>query len=222
VSGKIVGAWIASGVLLLGAGVGLGYVLFRSGSAITTSPASSPSPIPSVSPSPIPSLSPSPSPTPTPPAAPEGWSLCTNPPKRFSIGYPGGWVTRNEGAEDACGMFDPENFDFPREGPSSIGMVVIGDGLTVDQLINQITAPEAERKVLKKEETKVGDRRAVLLETEATGRGDETAKSHVYEYVIDRNGKAFNVRTYVEPNRMSRYAEFRSVIDQAVKTLKFF
>jgi hypothetical protein len=93
--------------------------------------------------------------------------------------------------------------------------------LTVDQLVDQITAHESERKVLKKEEIKVGDRRAVVLETEATGRGDETARSRAYEYVIDRDGQAFNVRSYVEPNRLPRYTEFRSVIDQAVKTLKF-
>jgi hypothetical protein len=223
-SGKVIVLLIVAGVVLIGVGFGSGYLVFQDRTSIKTSAKDTPTSEARTSPSPeaSPSPSPTPSPSPSEAAIPPGWSLCTNPVKKFSIGYPGGWVTRNEGAEDACGIFDPEAIDYPREGPSSAGMIVIAAlTTTVDELVTQITAPEAERRVLKKEESRIGERRAVILETEATGRGDETGRSRIYEYVVDKDGAAFTVRTYAEPNRLSRHAEFRSVIDQAVKTLKF-
>jgi hypothetical protein len=212
---------IGGSIVLAGAGFGAGYLVFGDGgSSIETSAKESSSPPPSVSPSP----SPVPSPSPSPPAAavPQDWSVCTNSVKRFSIGYPGGWVTHHVKAEDACNLFDPESFTYVEdsEGPS-VAMTAFLYTENVDQIV-KISSDDQARKVIKMTNTQVGGRRSVLIELEATGSGIEEKGTKIYEYFIDRDGRAFSVGTHVEPKRAQRYAEFQAVIDQAAKALKFY
>lgn len=208
-----------AGIVLLAGGFGAGYfVSSRVGAKSPVSPSASPSPTPTRN------FSPTPSPTASVPedsSIPAGWSICSNPVEKFSIGYPGGWVTHHVEVEDACNIFDPESFVYPPEGPSK-AMAVILQTLTVDEVVEQITdTPNSELRVLRKEENKLDSRRAVIIETEATGQGDDPARTMRYDYVIDRDGRAFSVIGYAQPSRLSRYPEFRSVVDQSVKTLNF-
>lgn len=210
---------------MAGGGFGAGYLVFgrdpkRIVTSATPSPSASPSPAGTSSPTPIPT--PTPSPSPAAPLVPQDWSVCTNNMKRFSIGYPGGWVTHHVKAEDACNLFDPETFTYieDSEGPE-VAMTAFLHNENVDQIV-KVSSDEQFRKTIKRTDTQVGGRRAVLLELEATGSGMEEKGSRIYEYFIDRDGRAFSVGTFVEPKKAQRYAEFQAVIDQAVKTLKFF
>jgi hypothetical protein len=165
-------------------------------------------------------------------ALPAGWSRCTNAERSFasySIGYPGGWYTTHLNAEQACEYFDPEPFEilegteFP---PTALFATVTLE--PIDAYVDQLTDPMFFDTV-RREDTTVGGREAVLVETVATGEGENEPGERRYGYVVDvscisnecvKSGRVFVVLATALPGD-ERYDEFKSVADEAVKTVRF-
>ena len=91
------------------------------GSSGEAAPTTSPSPTaalggaPSTAPT-TPATTPAPSPTGESPALPAGWTLCQNPTRGSSMGYPGGWYTTSLRPAEKCSQFDPAAFTIPEAG----------------------------------------------------------------------------------------------------------
>jgi hypothetical protein len=163
---------------------------------------------------------------------PAGWSRCTNAERRFrgySVGYPGGWYTTHLTPEQACEYFDPEPFEilegteFP---PTALFVTVTLE--PVDTYVDQLTDPMFFN-TIRREDTTVGGQPAVLVETVATGEGESEPGERRYGYVIDiscindecvKSGRVFVALTTGLPGD-ERYDEFKSVTDEAVKTVRF-
>ena len=165
-------------------------------------------------------------------ALPDGWSRCTNAERRFasySIGYPGGWYTTHLNAEQACEYFDPEPFEilegteFP---PTALFVTVTLQPF--DTYVEQLTDPTF-FDTIRREDTNVDGLEAVLLETVATGEGEDEPGERRYGYVVDascvanecvKSGRVFVVLATGLPGD-ERYEEFKTVADEAVKTAQF-
>ena len=142
--------------------------------------------------------------------------------KRYSIGYPGGWVEHHNKPEQACLLIDPEPFTFPEDSePPPVALRTFLLDETFDAVVRSLTE-DSSRTVLRREETNLGGRRTVILELQSTGGALEEKGTKIYFYVMDKDGKAFAAEAYAPPRRTNRYPEFKQVLDQAVKTLKFF
>jgi hypothetical protein len=163
---------------------------------------------------------------------PAGWSRCTNAERRFasySIGYPGGWYTTHLNAEQACEYFDPEPFqilegtEFP---PTALFVTVTLEPF--DTYVEQLTDPMF-FDTIRREDTNVDGLDAVLIETVATGEGEDEPGERRYGYVVDascvadqcvKSGRVFVVLATGLPGD-ERYDEFKSVADEAVQTVRF-
>ena len=148
-----------------------------------------------------------------------GWSLCTNARRGYSIGYPSAWYTTHLGPAQACEYFDPEPFEivpgteFP---PTALFAALTRE--TVESYVGQVTDPMF-FETIRREETTVGDRPAVLIETEATGQGESEPGERMYGYVVDVGGRALVVLATGLPGD-DRYEDFKLVADEAVETVR--
>ena len=165
-------------------------------------------------------------------ALPDEWSRCTNAERRFasySIGYPGGWYTTHLNAEQACEYFDPEPFEilegteFP---PTALFVTVTLEPF--DTYVEQLTDPMF-FDTIRREDLRVDGRAAVLVETVASGEGENEPGERRYGYVVDascvanecvKSGRVFVVLATGLPGD-ERYDEFKSVADEAVQTVRF-
>jgi hypothetical protein len=162
-------------------------------------------------------------------ALPAGWSRCTNAERRFrrySIGYPGGWYTSHLTPEQACEYFDPEPFEilegteFP---PTALFVTMALEPF--DVYVEQLTDPIF-FDTIRREDTNVDGLDAVLIETVATGEGENEAGERRYGYVVQascagnvcvKGGRVFVVLATALAGD-ERYDEFKTVADEAVKT----
>jgi hypothetical protein len=154
-------------------------------------------------------------------ALPSGWSLCSNPHRGFAIGFPARWYTDAVAAHDSCEYFDPERFDVPPQSDfSGTALEVDPDGedyaTVVDGLVDRRFA-----RVLARRETTVLGRRAVRIETEATGEGFDDRGVKVTVWVVDRGGDAFVVGTMGLRGK-GDYETRQATLDRAIETLTFF
>jgi hypothetical protein len=150
-----------------------------------------------------------------------GWSLCTNNRRGYSISYPSGWYTTHLRPSQACEYFNPESFEilegteFP---PTALFVTVALE--SVDTYVDQLTDPMF-FDTIRRESTSVGERRAVLVETVATGEGENEPGERRYGYVVDVEGRAFVVLATGLAGD-DRYDDFKAVADEAVQTALFF
>lgn len=159
-----------------------------------------------------------------------GWSLCTNSRRGYSIGYPSGWYTTHLRPSQACEYFDPAPFEivpgteFP---PTALFAALTEESVEtyVDQLTDAMFF-----ETIRREETTVGKRPAVIVETSATGQGESEAGERTYGYVVEvgcigdvcrKAGRAFVVLAIGLPGD-ERYEDFKAVADEAVRTVMFF
>jgi hypothetical protein len=154
-------------------------------------------------------------------ALPQGWALCSNAARGFAIGYPARWHTDAVAPEESCEYLDPEPFEVPPQSDFSGTALEVDPGgepyaEVVDGLVDRRFA-----RVLARRETRVAGRPAVRLESEATGEGFEGEGVKVTSWVVDRDGRAFVVRTTGFPGK-GDYASRQSTLDRAVETLVFF
>jgi hypothetical protein len=163
-------------------------------------------------------------------AVPAGWSVCTNTRRGYSIGYPSGWFTTHLNAAMACEYFDPRPFEIVpgTEFPPTALFAALTDE-SVETYVDQLTDPMF-FETIRREETRVGRRPAVLVETAATGQGESEAGERTYGYVVEvgcigdvctKAGRAFVVLAIGLPGD-ERYDEFKVVADEAVRTVLFF
>jgi hypothetical protein len=159
-----------------------------------------------------------------------GWSLCTNTRRGYSIGYPSGWYTTHLRASQACEYFDPAPFEIVpgTEFPPTALFTALTDE-TVETYVDQLT-DQMFFETIRREETRVGRRPAVLVETAATGQGESEAGERTYGYVVEvgciedvctKAGRAFVVLAIGLPGD-ERYEDFKAVADEAVRTVTFF
>lgn len=151
---------------------------------------------------------------------PPGWSTCTNVRRGYSIAYPAGWYTTHLRPIQACEYFDPEPFEIiPGTEFPPTGLFASFSAQSVEEYLEPLTDPMF-YDTLRREETTVNGRPAVLVETSSTGQGESEPGQRTYGYVIDRNGRAFAVLAISLPDD-ERYEEFKSVADEAVETVRF-
>jgi hypothetical protein len=149
------------------------------------------------------------------------WSLCTNIRRDYSIGYPSGWYTTHLGSAQACEYFDPEPFEIlPGTEFPPTALFVARTRESVEAYLGQLTDPMF-FETIRREETTVGKRSAVVIETEATGQGESEPGERTYGYVVDVGGRAFVVLATGLPGD-ERYEDFKQVADEAVETVRFF
>jgi hypothetical protein len=91
---------------------------------------------------------------------------------------------------------------------------------SVDAYVEQLTDPMF-FDTLRREDTTIARRSAVLVETAATGQGESEPGERTYGYVVDHDGRAFVVLATGLPGD-ERYEEFKAVADEAVRTVLFF
>jgi hypothetical protein len=159
-----------------------------------------------------------------------GWSVCTNERRGYAISYPSGWYTTHLRPSQACEYFDPEPFEIIEgtEFPPT-GLFVSLTDQTVEEYLEQLTDPMF-FETIRREETRVGGRPAVLVETSSTGQGESEPGQRTYGYVVEagcagdvcvKGGRAFVVLAIGLPGD-DRYESFKAVADEAVKTAQFF
>jgi hypothetical protein len=152
---------------------------------------------------------------------PQGWALCSNTARGFAIGYPAHWYTDEVSDDESCEYFDPDPFEIPPQSDFSGTALEIDPaseryGTVVDGLVDRRFA-----RVLSRRETTVEGRRAVRIETEATGQGLEDRGVKVTTWVVDREGGALLVRTTGFPGK-GDYASRQATLDRAIETLALF
>jgi hypothetical protein len=152
---------------------------------------------------------------------PQGWALCSNTARGFAVGYPAHWYADEVSEDESCKYFDPDPFEIPPQSDFSGTALEIdpgGDGYAtvVDGLVDRRFA-----RVLARRETTVQGRRAVRIETEATGQGLEDRGVKVTSWVVDRDGAAFLVRTTGFPGK-GDYPSRQATLDRAIETLTLF
>ena len=147
-------------------------------------------------------------------ALPSGWRLCTNTHVGYSIGYPQDWYTTELRIEEVCSQFHPTYFTIPplSEYPLT--------ALNVRQPSEHPATPTDPRhaRTLLREETSVGTHSAVRFEEESTGEGLYEKGTMRYGYVIETKARALTVYTMAPPGSTG-YADWKIVVDQAVRTL---
>jgi len=149
-----------------------------------------------------------------------GWSLCTNSRRGYSISYPSGWYTTHLRASQACEYFDPRPFEIiPGTEFPPTALFAAQTDESADSYVEQLTDPMF-FDTLRREETTVSGRAAILVETVATGEGESEPGERTYGYVIDREGRAFVVLATGLPGD-ERYEDFKAVADEAVQTVLF-
>lgn len=221
---------IVGGFVLLVLGFGAGYLIASqtaTQSAVSTSPSSVVSENPTPSPSPSP-LTPSPPPSVAGEGLPQDWSLCTNTVDKFSVGYPGTWFTFRPKQELTCAYFDPAPFTYSKDadlehggGPKAAMRANMGSSDL--ETHGQINTEPSDYNVLLKENTKVLGSKALRFETEYKQEGGfEEVGTRTYGFIIDRGGRAFFLMAKATPSKAKDFPGYKSVIDQAVKTVRFF
>ena len=150
-----------------------------------------------------------------------GWSVCTNERRGYAISYPSGWYTTHLRPSQACEYFDPEPFEIIEgtEFPPT-GLFATLTNQPVEEYLEQFT-DSMFFETLRREETTVAGRPAVLVETSSTGQGESEPGQRTYGYVVDHDGRAFPVLAIGLPGD-ERYEEFKAVADEAVQTVVFF
>ena len=153
-------------------------------------------------------------------AAPAGWKVCTNRALGFSIAYPSGWYTTQLNPAGACIYFEPKPFRIPPNSDfTGTSLEVLPTQQAYAGLLRTLTDPRFSRAVLRKNLSLRG-RRAVRLESVATGEGLLDRGTRTYAYVLDRGRRpAFIVQT--TRARGSSWAARKRVVDRAVRTLRF-
>ncbi len=215
----------------LAVAIAIGALFAGGGCAPSGPPASEPTPsitaalgdAPSESPTAAPTKPAPPKPTPTKDpsgALPAGWTLCQNVIRGSSIAYPGGWFTTHLNEAEKCSQFHPDEFTIPIAGEYPLtALNAVQSPETYAMYVAGVTDSESVT-VISQSNTTVAGLPAKKIETSSLGLGLFDAGTKWYGYVINRGGKAFAVYAMARPGE-SRYASWKTVVDQAVTTVRF-
>lgn len=174
--------------------------------------------------SPTRSITPTPSPaaeSPQEDGLPSGWTLCTNEPRRYVIGYPEDWHTESTGPRYECRWFDPEPFELePGTEAPLTALTVNPTRRPFEKAREGLGSSESHR--LESEETvRLGDREAVRFERVQTRDLLFPEGTRTYGYLLDHEGQAFYVQTAEVPGADVDYERNKEVVDQAARSLQF-
>jgi hypothetical protein len=160
-----------------------------------------------------------PSATTTPPAV--RTANCTSINNGYTIEYPGDWFAESADPVWSCALFDPQPFTLEPDTETPLVAVQIYDerSITFDAAVTSLTDP-ASYNVLRREDTTVDGRPAVVLETvQLTDDLLTAAGTYNYQYVVDRSGGIVLAFTTGQPG--SRYDQDRTVLDKMMASLRF-
>jgi hypothetical protein len=137
-----------------------------------------------------------------------------------SMGYPGGWYTTQLTPAAKCSQFHPEEFTIPVNGEFPLTALNAGQtDETVAQYVSGAT-DAAFATVNHRSTTSVPGMTAEKFETTSNGEGLYEAGTKVYGYAINRGGRSFVVWTSAHPGE-SRFGSWKTIVDQAITTLRF-
>ena len=140
---------------------------------------------------------------------------CTNPQTGVSIAYPEGWFTNSGDVMPSCSVFDARPIALPRESeiPFDIAVTVVVDRKTFN---GTVTSSQFER-VLAAEEMTIAGRRAVRIQSEATGEGLADRGTRSLRYEIDLgSGRTLVATTYDAGGNLE---EKKEILSRMVQTI---
>ncbi len=142
---------------------------------------------------------------------------CTNEAIGYTVSYPVGWQTNSGDVVKQCQIFDSRSIQL-RERSEDFDEAVYFDleNVPFERILN---APSKGLRELSRRETTVGDRRAVVTETESTGLTLLPKGVRSYKYTIDFNNKTLIVVTY--DVKSQNYQRNKKVLDKMIESIKF-
>ncbi len=162
----------------------------------------------------------------------ETWNVCANPLRGYVIEFPVGWhvggTAEDPGrTERVCSYFDPRPFQIPPLANPLFrrALEVRVPAATFEDALAALTDPRAVD-VVEQTRAAVAHRRAVRLETEATGRGAAKRGTRTYGYLIDRRWMppfedlGLPPLLVVTTARREEDLHWKEVVDHAVGTLR--
>jgi hypothetical protein len=142
---------------------------------------------------------------------------CTSRAIGYTVSYPVGWQTNSGDVVKPCQIFDFRSIQL-RERSEDFDEAVYFDleNVPFEKIVN---ARSPGLRVLSVEQTMVGDRRAIVTESEYTGMTILPKGVRSYKYLIDLNDKTLVVVTYQVKSQ--NYERNKKVLDKMIESIKF-
>ncbi|MEM6751400.1 MAG: S-layer homology domain-containing protein [Cyanobacteria bacterium P01_C01_bin.38] len=142
---------------------------------------------------------------------------CTSRAIGYTVSYPVGWQTNSGDVVKPCQIFDFRSIQL-RERSEDFDEAVYFDleNVPFEKIMN---APSRGLRVLSRDETTVGSRRAVVTESESTGLTILPKGIRSYKYLIDFNYQTLVVVTYQVKSQ--NYQRNKKVLDKMLESIKF-
>lgn len=144
---------------------------------------------------------------------------CTNPDDGYSVAYPAGWHTNEEGEIPPCSVFDPEPFELPSrtEIPLDLAIRMRVESVTYEQTIGP--APGEEE--IESDEVVVDGRTGERIEVRATGDGYLPEDAREYRYHVGLEGRT---RTFIAATNDANgldYEQKKEILDDMMGRMRF-
>ncbi len=142
---------------------------------------------------------------------------CTNEAVGYTVSYPVGWQTNSGDVLKQCQVFDFRSIQL-RERSEDFDEAVYFDleNVPFERILN---ARSQGLKEISRTETMVGNRRAVVTETESTGMTILPKGVRSYKYLIDFKDKTLIVVTYQVKSQ--NYERNKKVLDKMIESIEF-
>ncbi len=141
---------------------------------------------------------------------------CANPQAGYRVAYPAQWQTNPGSVMPECSLFDPEPIQLQAgtEIPLDIAVSIRREPVRLETIAGE---PRDER-VLSRAETTVAGRRALRIESEATGEVMHPEGTRSYRYLVDLGEETLVAATY-EAGTLD-FASKRRILDEMMSTLE--
>ena len=143
---------------------------------------------------------------------------CVNKAIGYQINYPQGWQTNSGEVVNRCRVFDPRSAEVP-EYTESIGKAIY---LRVENNVSfeEIAKEDLSERHLSSKTTNIKDRRAVVIESESTGKALLRKGIRKYSYIVDLGNKTLIATTYDTTD--SNYQQNKQILDRMMTMIKFY
>lgn len=142
---------------------------------------------------------------------------CTNEAAGYTIRYPAEWHTNTGEVVNQCRVFDPEPISLPVQSESLDEAVHIRvSDVSYDRAsqTDEFTATELSRRSIT-----VDGQPAVVIESEATGRGLVSEGVRIYQYIVNLSNQTLIAATYDVQGQ--DYQRNQQVLDQMMDSIEF-
>ena len=142
---------------------------------------------------------------------------CVNATAGYQIDYPQGWQTNSGEVVNRCRVFDPRSAQVP-EYTESTGKAIY---LRVENNVSfeAIAKEDISERHLSNKASKIQNKRAVVIESESTGKALLRKGVRKYSYIVDLGDKTLIATTHDIPG--SNYQQNKQILDQMMATIKF-